>query len=140
MSVELIRLGNALDAGALPMSAASRAGDTIQTGGLLPFDPETGMVVNGGVEAQARRVLENARLVLEAAGSSLEHVTLVQVYLVDIQRDFGAFNGVYGEFFAEHHPPRCTVGGELAFPGLRVEIQMTAVVAAAAQPERGATR
>jgi 2-iminobutanoate/2-iminopropanoate deaminase len=126
--VELIRMGNALDLEGFPISAASRAGDVIYTAGILPLDSATGEVVFGDIEVRARRTLENLRLVLEAAGSSLGRVAMVHVFLADAAGDLEGFNAVYQEFFSTHHPPRYAVGARLAWPSLKVEMQAVAGV------------
>ena len=64
-----------------PYSAATRFGELIYTSGQLGLIPETGNLVEGGVEAETRRALTNLALVLEAAGSSLEHVLKTTVFL-----------------------------------------------------------
>src|ERR1700742_317370 len=57
-----------------PYSQAIRAGDLVFTSGQIPLDPSTGQLVEGGIEEQTRRVMENLRAVLEAAGATFEHV------------------------------------------------------------------
>ena len=63
-----------------------------------------------GIEAQTRACIENVKAILEDAGSSLEKVVDVTAFLTDIDRDFAAYNRVYGEFFGESRPTRTTVG------------------------------
>ncbi|GAB3576259.1 RidA family protein [Amycolatopsis endophytica] len=126
MSTELIRLGNALDHGNLPLSAAVRMGGTVHTAGILPIDPSTGEVVGETIEEQARIALSNLDTILRGAGSSLDRVGIVRVYLADIVADLDGFNSVYAEFFARHHPARYALGVALAFPSLKVELQAVA--------------
>jgi 2-aminomuconate deaminase len=66
--------------------------------------------IPNGIEAQTRACIENVRAILEDAGSALERVVDVTVFLTDIERDFAAFNRVYGELFGEIRPTRTTVG------------------------------
>jgi enamine deaminase RidA (YjgF/YER057c/UK114 family) len=127
VSVELVHVGNALDYVGYPISAASRAGGLIHTAGIVPFDPETGTLVEGPFELQARRVLDNLGLVLEAAGSSLDRIVMLQVILADIAGDLAAFNGVYADVFPTYHPPRYAIGAALAWPELRVELYAVAL-------------
>jgi 2-iminobutanoate/2-iminopropanoate deaminase len=126
MTTELIRVGNALDYGKLPLSAAARMSGTVHTAGVLPIDPATGEVTGGTIEEQARIALTNLDAVLRSAGSSLDRVGIVRVYLADIVADLEGFNSVYAEFFARHHPARYALGVALAFPSLKVELQAVA--------------
>ena len=63
-----------------------------------------------GIEAQTRACIENVQAILEDAGSSLAKVVDVTVFLTEIDRDFAAFNRVYGEYFEKIRPTRTTVG------------------------------
>jgi 2-iminobutanoate/2-iminopropanoate deaminase len=106
-----------------PFSPVVVSGDLVYTAGQVGMDA-SGSVVEGGVEAQTRRTLENVRLCLEAAGCRLEDVVKVNAYLTDMD-DFPVYNEVYREFFREPYPARTTVGAALA-PGLLVEIEVVA--------------
>jgi 2-iminobutanoate/2-iminopropanoate deaminase len=106
-----------------PFSPVVVSGDLVYTAGQVGMDA-SGAIVEGGVEAQTRRALENVRLCLEAAGCGLDDVVKVNTYLTDIA-DFPAYNEVYQEFFQEPYPARTTVGAALA-PGLVVEIEAVA--------------
>ncbi len=109
-----------------PYSQGIRAGDFVFTAGQLGIDPQTGRFVEGGVEAQARQALTNLKAVLEAAGSSLDRVVKVTVFLQDIN-DFKAVNGVYAQFFT-HDPPARSAVQVAALPlGGLVEIEAIAV-------------
>ncbi len=77
--------------------------------------------------AQTRAVIENVRTILQAAGSSLERVVDVTVFLVDMKRDFSAFNAVYGECFAGIQATRTTLEvGALPTP-IAVEFKVLAL-------------
>jgi 2-iminobutanoate/2-iminopropanoate deaminase len=106
-----------------PYSPVVVSGDHVYTAGQVGFDA-AGELVDGGVEAQTRRALENLRACLEAAGTDLEHVVKVTAFLDDLG-DFEAYNDVYREFFSEPYPARTTVGA--ALPGdITVEIEAVA--------------
>jgi 2-iminobutanoate/2-iminopropanoate deaminase len=91
-------------------------------------DPATGQLVGADVESQTEQVLKNIASILEAAGSSLQHVLRCGVFLTDIS-DFAAMNAVYGRVFGTHRPARTTVQvSTLPMPGLRVEIDAVAYV------------
>ena len=91
-----------------PYVQAIRAGDLLFISGQLPLDPATNSLVRSGVKAQTRRVLENIKAILEAAGATLAHVIRTSLYLRNID-DFAQVNEVYAEFFTQHLPVRTTV-------------------------------
>lgn len=95
-----------------PYSPGIRFGELVFTSGQIGLDPQTGKLVSGGVEAEARQALANLSKILEAAGSSLTHLLKVTVYLKSID-DYGLVNQVYGEFFDEDPPARAIVQGDL---------------------------
>lgn len=106
-----------------PYSPAIVADGFVFVAGQGPINPQTNELELGDIRLETRRTLENVRLILEAAGSSLRDVVRVNVYLGDI-KDFDAMNGVYREFFAESPPARTTVGVQL--PEIKVEIDCIA--------------
>ena len=108
-----------------PYSQAVRAGDFIYVAGQGGVDPRTGRFVEGGVEEQTRQTLKNIEAILKAAGSSLDDVVKVSVFLKDV-RDFQAMNKVFAEFFKEPPPARTTVGVEFVAPEMLVEIDVVA--------------
>ncbi len=110
-----------------PYSQANRAGELVYTAGQIPLDPATGKMVEGGIEAQTRRALENLQAVLEAAGAGLDSVLKTTVFLHDMG-EFAAMNGVYAEFFPENPPARSAVQVAALPLGARVEIEAVAVV------------
>jgi 2-iminobutanoate/2-iminopropanoate deaminase len=90
-------------------------------------NPATGLVAPD-TEAQTEQCLKNVQAILEAAGSSLQHVLRCGVFLVDMN-EFQTMNGVYSRMFGEHRPARTTVQvAGLPGPGLRVEIDAIAYV------------
>jgi 2-iminobutanoate/2-iminopropanoate deaminase len=108
-----------------PYSQAVRAGDFIFCSGQIPMDPETGELVTGGIGAQAERVLNNIRAVLEAAGAGLDRVVKCTVFLADMD-DFAGMNEVYGRFFREGPPARAAVEVSRLPRGVGVEIEAVA--------------
>ena len=105
-----------------PYSPAVVANGFVFVAGQGPVDPETGEMPDG-FEDQVRQTLRNLQTVLEAAGSSLDDVVKVNVYLTDLTR-FARFNEVYKEFFRNDPPARTTVGAALL--GFLVEIDCVA--------------
>ena len=110
-----------------PYSQAVRAGGLLFCSGQIPLDPSTGKMVDGGIEAQADRVLSNLEAVLTAGGATLGSVVKTTVYLVDLG-DFSAMNGIYGKFFPEDPPARATVQVAKLPAGARVEIDAIATL------------
>lgn len=92
-----------------PYPHARRLGNLVFLSGIGPRHPETERIPDG-IEAQTRACIENVRTILEDAGSALEKVVDVTVFLTEIDRDFAVFNRVYGEYFGEIRPTRTTVG------------------------------
>jgi len=91
-------------------------------------DPATGRLAGPDVESQTEQVLKNIAAILEAAGSSLQHVLRCGVFLTDIS-EFSKMNAVYSRMFGENRPARTTVQvAALPVPGLRVEIDAIAYV------------
>lgn len=107
-----------------PYVQAKITGNLVYSSGQIPIDPATGNLVDGGIEEQTKRVCENLKAVLEAAGSSLTKVVKTNCYLKDIN-DFAAFNGIYAEYFTEK-PARSCVGGLQIPKGALVEVEVIA--------------
>jgi 2-iminobutanoate/2-iminopropanoate deaminase len=88
-----------------PTSVVTRHGDTIYVSGLPPFDPATGEVVDAPIERQTELVLEQMKLCLETAGSSLENVLKCNVYCTSVEK-FAAVNAIYSRYFLKDPPAR----------------------------------
>ena len=109
-----------------PLTPAVVAGDLVFVSGQIGNDPETRELVAGGVAEQTHAVFRNLRSILEAAGSSLEHVVKTGVFLAD-RRDFAAFNTVYCEYFGPPQlPARTTIESGFMVDGILVEIDCVA--------------
>ena len=109
-----------------PYSQAIIAGNTVYVAGQVAFSPRTGQVVEGGFEEQAVQVFENVKAILEGAGSSLENVVRVNVYLTDLT-NFSKMNEIYRRYFTESYPARTTVGVQLSADYM-IEVDCIAVV------------
>jgi 2-iminobutanoate/2-iminopropanoate deaminase len=107
-----------------PYSQAVRAGALLFIAGQIPLDP-SGQMVEGDVDAQARRVLDNVGAILTAAGLSFSDVVRTTVYLADLN-DMAAMNRVYGTYFSEPYPARATVQVARLPRDARIEIEATA--------------
>lgn len=107
---------------------AVRAGDLLFVSGVVPTDAAGNVVGGDDVAAQARRVFENIRLVLERAGTGFEHVVKVTVYLTDVN-DRTLINPVRQEFFGVNRPASTLIEiSRLAIPGAKLEIDAVALV------------
>ena len=113
--------------GPYSQAIAAAGSRTLYLSGQIALDPATGEMVAGGIEEQTRRVMENLRAVLAAAGASFEQVVKTTVYLVDLA-EFARMNEVYGGYFGEAPPARATVQVAALPRGARVEIDAIAVL------------
>lgn len=111
-----------------PYSQAIRVGDFVFCAGQAGLDPATGQLVQGGIEAETRRVLQNLSAVLEQAGTSLANAVKTTVFLTDMD-EFKSMNAVYAEFFPGTPPARSTVQVSRLPAGARVEIEVVALAA-----------
>jgi 2-iminobutanoate/2-iminopropanoate deaminase len=127
MRKEIIRvepLSTWLENWKAPASPVTRGGGMVYLSGLPPFDPATGQVVEAPVERQAELVLEQMKLCLEAAGSSLDRVLKCTVYCTSVEK-FAAINAVYARYFPKDPPARVFVN-VVAWPG-RFDIEVDCV-------------
>ena len=109
-------------------SAAVKSGSFLFCAGQIGLDPEQGKLVSGGVEAEAKRVLENLKAVLEGSGSSFNKVVMTTIFLTDITNS-KSVNEIYkGYVSAETPPARQTVAVKDLPLGAQVEISLIAAV------------
>ena len=120
MSKEAVRT-QAAPAAIGPYSQAIRANGVLYVSGQIPLDPATGAIVDGGIEQQTRRVLDNLKAVITAAGSSLDDVLKVTIFTTDLSQ-FGVINEIYGTYFAEPFPARACVQAAALPKGVSVEM------------------
>lgn len=110
-----------------PYSQGIIAGNLVFTSGQLPIDPSTGELVTDDIKLATKVSLENVKAILEEAGSSIEKVIKVTVYVTNID-DFSKINEVYAEYFTEHKPARSLVEvSQLPKSGL-IEIEAIATL------------
>ncbi len=109
----------------VPLSQAVKAGDWVFASGQLGRDASTGGLVPGGIAAETRQVCEHLKAVLEAAGSSLDRVVKVTIYMVDLG-ELTAMNDVFSEYFPVDPPARTTFECSGLVGGARVEIEAIA--------------
>jgi 2-iminobutanoate/2-iminopropanoate deaminase len=109
-----------------PYSQAVVYNGVLYTSGQICLDPETGDVVEGGIEEQTHRVCKNLGAVLEAAGTDFDHVIKTTCFLADMN-DFAAFNEVYGSYFTSK-PARSCVAVKSLPKGVLCEVEVIAAV------------
>ncbi|MDX6391084.1 MAG: 2-iminobutanoate/2-iminopropanoate deaminase [Streptosporangiaceae bacterium] len=131
MKKQIIRvepLSTYLERWKAPTSAVTRSGDTLYVSGFPPFDPDTGDVVQGAsIERQTELVLEQMKLCLQAAGSSLNNVLKCTVYCTSVGK-FAAVNTIYARYFPAEPPARVFVCVP-AWPGtFDIEVDCVATV------------
>lgn len=110
-----------------PYSQAIRAGDLLFLSGQVGLDPATGALVEGGLEAETIRALQNLEAVLKAAGAGLDRVVKTTVFLIDLG-DFQAMNAIYARAFGDTRPARSTVQVSALPRNARVEIDAIAIL------------
>jgi len=110
-----------------PYSQAVKAGDLVFVSGQIPLAPGSAERVSEDVTDQTRQCLENLSAVLKAAGSSLEKVLKVTLYIQDMG-DFQKINEIYARFFPHHRPARACVEVARLPKEAKVEIEAVAAV------------
>ena len=110
-----------------PYSPALVAGDFVFVSGQGPIDPETGKIVREDVLEEFRLAMANVKLLLEAAGSGLDRVVKVTLYLRDIA-DFARVNELYARTFPEPFPARTTIQAGALPLGIDVEVDVIALL------------
>ncbi|MGY1408501.1 MULTISPECIES: RidA family protein [unclassified Luteimonas] len=110
-----------------PYSQATRAGNMVFFSGQIPLDPASGEVVEGGIDAQARRAFDNLRAVAEAAGGSMADIVRVGLYLTDLSQ-FAAVNAVMAEYFEAPYPARSTIEVSALPKGVLFEVDAVMVL------------
>ncbi len=110
-----------------PYSVGIKTGGLLFTAGQAGIIPETGNIIEGGIENETRQTLTNIQHILEAAGTTLGKVVKTTVFLRDMN-DFSRMNAIYAEFFKENPPARSTVQVAALPKGAAVEIEAIALV------------
>ena len=91
-----------------PYSQAVDCGEFVFCSGQIPLVPETGVLIEGGIEEQARQMFSNIKAVLNAAGLEFCNVVKTTVFMTDLSQ-FVTFNGIYAEYFPSNPPARSCV-------------------------------
>ncbi|WP_353893131.1 RidA family protein [Proteinivorax hydrogeniformans] len=107
-----------------PYAQANKVGDMVFTSGQIPLDPQSMEIPTQDVQEQTKLVLDNLKAVVEAAGSSMDNVIKVTVFIKNMD-DFGKINEIYGQYFTENPPARSCV--EVARLPKDVQVEMEAI-------------
>jgi 2-iminobutanoate/2-iminopropanoate deaminase len=108
----------------------AKVGQFISIGGTAGVNPATGELAGPDVYTQTKQLLASFQVMLASAGSDLNHIVHVNVFLKDMQ-DFESMNRAYSEMLGEHRPARTVIGvNELPKPGVRLTMNLTAVTIA----------
>ena len=91
-----------------PYSQAVEANGFVFVSGQIPLDPKTGNLVTGDIREQTKRVMENGKAILAAAGCAMSDVVKSTIYLKNLG-DFAGVNEIYGDYFPVDPPTRATV-------------------------------
>lgn len=110
-----------------PYSQAIKVGNVVYCSGQVPLVPETGLLIEGDIKAQAGQALKNVKAVLDEIGADVTNVVKTTVFILGME-DFGPVNEVYADFFGDHKPARsCVAVAELP-KGARVEVEVLVVL------------
>lgn len=108
-----------------PYSQAIQVNNTLYLAGQIALDPATGQLIDGGIEIQTHRVMQNLEAVLHAAGFDFDDVVQTQVYLSDLNH-YKPMNAVYAKYFSDAPPARAVVEAARIPRDALVEIMMVA--------------
>ena len=108
-----------------PYSQAIDIGEFVFCSGQIPLVPETGLMVEGGIEEQARQMFANIKAVLAEAGLGFENIIKTTVFMTDLSQ-FAVFNGIYAEYFPDNPPARSCVEVSALPKGAMVECEVIA--------------
>jgi len=124
--IHVAGLSEAIERNGVPLSTVVRANGFVFVSGLPPIDPATGKMIKGDIETQLRRALQNVKLALEAAGSSLGNIVKINVFVANAGF-FPTINKVYSQFFEGVYPARtCVAVGSWPFEA-DVEVEAIAL-------------
>ncbi len=108
-------------------SQAVRVDNTVYLSGQIPLDPATMEVVEGGIEAEIRRVFDNLQALTEAAGGNLSSIVKLNIFLTDLS-NFPTVNEIMAQYFQQPYPARAAIGVAALPKGVGVEMDAVMVV------------
>lgn len=110
-----------------PYAQANIYGNLVFTSGQVPLVPETGAVVEGGIEEQTKQVFANLKAILEEAGSGLDKMIKTTCFLKDMN-DFATVNEIYGSYFEGEFPSRSAIEVARLPKDVLIEIEVIAYI------------
>ncbi|MDX8397232.1 MAG: Rid family detoxifying hydrolase [Mariprofundaceae bacterium] len=110
-----------------PYSQAVTHEGILYASGQIGLMPETGSMVGDSVEAQAMQLTKNLSAVLAQAGTDINSILKVNIFLVDMN-DFAKVNEIYADWLGSHRPARATVAVAALPLGAKVEMDLTAAL------------
>jgi 2-iminobutanoate/2-iminopropanoate deaminase len=125
--IQRVRTDQAPMSPGVPSSQAVIAAGLVHCSGQIAIDPQTNQMVDGGLDVQIRQALQNLDRLLQAAGSSLQHIVKITIYLRDISR-LAQFNAIYAQLMPAPYPPRTVVEVTGLARGALVEFDALAVL------------
>ena len=107
-----------------PYSQAVMCDGFLFVSGQIPLDPTTGELVQGNIEAQVRRIVQNMEFIVKEAGGELKDIVKTKIFLMDMQ-NFALVNSVYAEYFGDILPARSAI--QVAGLPLGAQVEMEAI-------------
>ncbi len=104
-----------------------RVDNTVYLSGQIPLDPATMEIVDGGIEAEIRRVFDNLQALTEAAGGNLSSIVKLNIFLTDLT-NFPTVNEIMAQYFQEPYPARAAIGVAALPKGVGVEMDAVMVI------------
>ena len=108
-------------------SQAVRVDNTVYLSGQIPLDPATMEVVEGGIEAEIRRVFDNLQALTEASGGNLSSIVKLNIFLTDLS-NFPTVNEIMAQYFQQPYPARAAIGVAALPKGVGVEMDAVMVI------------
>jgi reactive intermediate/imine deaminase len=108
-------------------SQAVKVDNTVYVSGQIPLDPATMEIVEGGIEAEIRRVFDNLQAVAEASGGDLANVVKLNIFLTDLS-NFPTVNEIMATYFQQPYPARAAIGVASLPKGVGVEMDAVLVI------------
>lgn len=105
-----------------PYSQAIQVGNTVYISGQIPLDPNTAQMVEGGIESETKRVLENIKAIMKASGGEMANIVKTTILLTDMN-DFSKVNEIYASYFSPPFPARATFQVSRLPRDARIEIE-----------------
>ena len=128
MKKEIIKI-NGIIAPPSPFNHIVKAGNFIFLSSQLSVNLKTHKILGGNIREQTKQALENTKYLLELAGSSMDNIVKVVIYMKDVKKDFKAMNEVYRKYFRKgEEPARVTVQALSPIDKIDIEIEATAII------------